>query len=478
MDEKKHIDRLFQEKLKDFEVFPDAKVWKNIEEQLVKKKKRRIVPLWLRLGSAAAILLLLVSSGIWMFDSQKTTPKLPDANSIITDVDSQEKEENLKNSNELNLEKQQQDAAKRDEEIVVVPSAQQKNHILKSATEKSYAVVAKETIVSGKTSDSSKEDEILTETNGITQLEYEEKSTIKDKLEEINSIETVETTLTSSTRIKDIENSQGKKDINEALNENENSVALLEKNSDGKKWSIGSTVAPVYFNTLSKGSPIHSSLASNEKSSKPSLSYGIKVNYKINNRLSLQSGVNSLDLSYQTKDVTALVTSTNSLTNDTNINTNVNGVNIITWSSSSSLSANSDIQTQELGTRGERAFNNLSGDLNQSLSYVEIPMEAKYTILQKKIGVNIIGGVSTYILYRNTVNIENQDSSVILGEASNLNDVNFSGNVGFDLDYNINKKLYINVSPMFKYQLNTFSENDGGFKPYYLGIYTGLNFRF
>jgi len=29
MGDKKHIDRIFQEKLKDFEVFPDAEVWKN-----------------------------------------------------------------------------------------------------------------------------------------------------------------------------------------------------------------------------------------------------------------------------------------------------------------------------------------------------------------------------------------------------------------------------------------------------------------
>ena len=56
--------------------------------------------------------------------------------------------------------------------------------------------------------------------------------------------------------------------------------------------------------------------------------------------------------------------------------------------------------------------------------------------------------------------------------------MNFSGNLGVDFDYNISKKLYINVSPMFKYQLNTFSENSGGFQPYYLGVYTGLNFRF
>ena len=68
MDEKKPIDRLFQEKLKDFEVFPEANVWKNIEGELTKKKRRRIVPLWLRLGSAAAVLLLLVSTGFWFFE--------------------------------------------------------------------------------------------------------------------------------------------------------------------------------------------------------------------------------------------------------------------------------------------------------------------------------------------------------------------------------------------------------------------------
>ena len=112
------------------------------------------------------------------------------------------------------------------------------------------------------------------------------------------------------------------------------------------------------------------------------------------------------------------------------------------------------------------------------MSYIEIPMEARYSLVQQKFGVNVVGGLSTYILYKNGVTILNANGSTDLGEASNINNVNFSGNLGLDFDYKINKKLFLNVSPMFKYQLNTFSRNDGGFKPYYLGVYTGLNFRF
>ncbi len=476
MDEKKHIDRLFQEKLKDFEVFPDAEVWKNIEEQLVKKKKRRVVPLWLRLGGAAAILLLLVSGGIWMYNSQRTIPKLPDTNSIITDVNSEDKNENLDENNVLNPERKQQDAAKRDEELVIVP--QEQDHTLKNTPKRTYIVATPKNIEKKKILDTSNEDNSLANEHSLAQLNQEEDKKSTKEIQDIKVLDkTQETVIALNSKTDQTQESQDKKDITEAIKENETEVALLEKDDDAKKWSVGSTVAPVYFNTLSKGSPIHSALASNEKNSRPSLSYGVKVNYKINKRLSLQSGVNSLDLSYQTEGVTALVTSTNSLTNDTNINTNVNGLKVITLAAPSS-SANADLQSQELAANGERTFNNLSGDLNQSLSYIEIPMEAKYALVQKKVGVNLIGGVSTYVLYRNTVDIENTDGSITLGEASNLNDVNFSGNVGLDLDYKINKKLYINVTPMFKYQLNTFSKNDGGFRPYYLGVYTGLNFRF
>lgn len=66
MNEKKNIERLFQEKFKDFEATPSPEVWDNIEAKLKEKKKRRVIPLWLRLSGVAAILLIgfMIGDGI------------------------------------------------------------------------------------------------------------------------------------------------------------------------------------------------------------------------------------------------------------------------------------------------------------------------------------------------------------------------------------------------------------------------------
>jgi hypothetical protein len=59
MSDKKHIDRLFQEKLKNFEATPNDAVWDSIENTLhQKKRKRRVIPLWWQIAGVAAILTL------------------------------------------------------------------------------------------------------------------------------------------------------------------------------------------------------------------------------------------------------------------------------------------------------------------------------------------------------------------------------------------------------------------------------------
>lgn len=65
MKEQKNIDRLFQEKFKDFEAMPDDKVWAGIVDK--QQKKRAIIPLWLQLSGAAAILALIFIAGNFIF---------------------------------------------------------------------------------------------------------------------------------------------------------------------------------------------------------------------------------------------------------------------------------------------------------------------------------------------------------------------------------------------------------------------------
>jgi hypothetical protein len=60
--ENKNIERLFQEKFKDFEVSPPDFVWENIQEKLhPKEKKRRVIPFWFKTAGIAASFVALVS---------------------------------------------------------------------------------------------------------------------------------------------------------------------------------------------------------------------------------------------------------------------------------------------------------------------------------------------------------------------------------------------------------------------------------
>lgn len=60
MNDKKNIDRLFQEKFKDFEVIPDEIVWEKIKARQNKNKKRIfLIPFWYRVAGVAALIALI-----------------------------------------------------------------------------------------------------------------------------------------------------------------------------------------------------------------------------------------------------------------------------------------------------------------------------------------------------------------------------------------------------------------------------------
>ena len=456
MNERKNIDRLFQEKFKDFEVFPDTSVWKNIEKQITKKKKRRIVPLWFRFGGAAAILLLLISSGFWFFNTSDNNQIVP-KEIIITDADKKidllnEKDSTDKIVNEVNPNP--------------VKTSQEQNLILKSTQEK-YQISSNNGQTGDRNSTSQEIGNTKSQKEANTAIVATNIQQVKEDGNEINKIENSQNSeiglaLEETSDREQVSNN----DIQTAIEKTDTEDKITK--DEKTKWSIGSTMAPVYYNTLNNGSPIDGALSDNDKKSNSSVSYGLKVNYKLSDKLSFQSGINTLELGYTTENVATLLSSSLLENSLTNINTNIEGVSLAVISTDRQ-SSDSSIQ---------RSSFDASGSLDQTLGYVEIPMELKYNISQNKIGVNVLGGFSTYFLYRNQVSLTSFGKTTTLGEASNINSLNFSGNLGLDFDYSISKKLYLNISPMFKYQFNTFSRNSGGFQPYYLGIYSGLNFRF
>jgi hypothetical protein len=418
--ERKNIDRVFQENLKDLEINPSKKVWSNIEYSLKnhnnQNPERRVIPLWQRLSGVAMIFVLFLSGGIWYYNQN--------INKVI--------ENQVSDSDSKKIDT--------DNQIPIIQNIAEPVGVLAQNKDNKEVRLEKETPI------------IVKKVNTTAFLTSNEISVVSPTIKINNYVD-------ENPFVYDPK----KEDILVSIQE---SQVKSEKIINKMKWSVGPTVAPVYYNTLQNGSPLNNNLSQSSKSTDDALSVGVKINYKLSKKFFIQSGVNKLELAYNTKDVNATFSSVKNAYN--NINTNKPGV-ILTPISN----INNDLPAVNNANKS-----NISGDLNQSIQYFELPVEMKYSLYDKKVGLNLVGGFSTYFLTNNSVSIVSQNSITDLGEANNLNNFNFSGNFGVDLDYKINKSWYLNVAPMFKYQFNTFSNNSGNFKPYYFGLYSGLNYRF
>ena len=414
--ERKNIDRVFQENLKDLEIYPNNRVWNNIEGKLSNKTSKPAIALWKKMSGIAMMMAAIFTAGLLYFNDTDVIPVNSqvgeiDATSVDRSPDSPLTPIFIKPTEELANNSKKEQTIRKMEKPIFVKKPNNKVIVTNNEIASMYSTIENKYVVN--------------------------KSDILEQLDESESI---------AARMESIP------------------VKAINTNVIDKKWSVGPTVAPVFYNSLQNGSPLNDALSNNTKTSDNSLSIGVKVNYQLSNKFFIQSGVNKVELAYNTQNVNALISSSKNALN--NMNTDKSGV-ILTPVRSSSVSGGS-----ELNKSG------ISGDLNQSIEYFELPIEMKYSLYDKKIGLNLVGGFSTLILSNNSVSIISQNDVTDLGDANNLNDFNFSGNVGVDLDYKISKSWYLNVAPMFKYQFNTYSGNAGNFRPYYFGLYSGLNYKF
>ena len=564
MSDKKNIDRLFQEKFKDFEVKPNTNVWAGIQSKMEQpqEKTRTGLPIWLRFAGIAAALVLLFTVGNLVFNNENTenTTTVADTKNdiestnsnsnsttekiIINSTVSAETINTLKgNKNGLNSEKE----AINNKEIVTIDNDSRSNKASEAIKNKPNNLSSQSPYVNDapkeKTdqyltnqNNNSNRNNINSNSNGVTlnsekesvlnasnnSQKYAQSNTVKKRNDAVSNSNYSNNTVTnnddtptntiipnrtsittdqkeSNTKAADaldnnsatsntavaITNSEKEKEeenqmepdsanssnaIEEALAKNEDLDEKEEENVN--RWSVNANAAPVYYNTLSKGSHIHDQFIDNPKNGEINTSYGINVGYAINDKLKVRSGINKLNLSYDTANVIVYenVTSTPSSSPLRNIDfiPTSQGQNI------SVLSANS-LSVQQISSV---INDDLNAALSQRLSYVEIPLELEYAVVKQRFGLNLIGGFSTFLLNNNEVVAEVDNRKTKIGEANNINNVSFSANAGIGIDYKFSDAIKFNIEPTFKYQINAYSETSGNFKPYIIGVYTGISYKF
>jgi len=467
-----NIDRLFQESFKDFEVSPPENAWQNIERRLKADSSKKVIPLWRRLTAAVAIVAILLLAGSQWF----ITPDLQNS-STITDNSSDVAPQNTTDKNspippgqestpviiasssgKSPKNEQVDDSSEQDSNVasaVLKPSSSSSSTKRQSfAPDKAESVASVSILSDIKPLASSNSGDAL---NGIAEraavIEFSQNFNFAGLQDENDDPGSTANSLQEVAEFLALEDEKNK--------------AKEEKQKFKPSWHLKPQISPVFYGNMSGGSALDESLAQNSGQGDVDLSYGLNVGYQVSEKVKIRTGINRVNLNYTTNDLFTLPGS------EISALANVNAADGLIASVVTSQQLDNLVDDQQFGRQEA-----IASDLRQSIGFIEFPLEVEYKLLDKKFGINIIGGASTFLLNDNSIDIVNAQGTTTLGEANNINNLSFSTNFALGFDYSLSKRLLLNLEPTFKYQLNTFESGTTDFQPYFLGIYSGVVFKF
>jgi len=479
--EKENVDNLFRDTLDDFAQNPDPKVWDRIQASLDQKaqRKRRVIPLWWQLGGVAAALALILFLSLPGTGSDPSVPANEDITTTSSEISpSSAESEELDLSKETKGEPTEVNKASTPTGLgtgsAFPPSNEVAVTVASSTNEEKSAISAepKTEVYSSIT----KTDPAVAQIDSDTETKSGEPisdtpiaSEALNTEEEIQGIPANQSTAVAE--VQEEETAKEYRDLFEAISEEE----IPQGNNTDGKWAVGPSVAPVYYTASGTGSPIDNAFVNNDKTGNINMSYGVKVTYKLSDKWQLRSGLHKVDYTYDTNDIVfSSSLSTTASTTMRNIDFASTSDYLVVESNSLPITKAEATGSDEIAAKNPAR----SGTMIQEMGYLEIPVEINYVLLDKKVGVNVVSGVSSLFLLDNVVNLESDTGTTEMGKANNINSLNFSANFGLGVDYNISKKVKLQLEPLFKYQLNTFSNTAGEFKPYSFGVYSGIQYKF
>ena len=264
---------------------------------------------------------------------------------------------------------------------------------------------------------------------------------------------------------------------------------LLQENitvPDMPRWSISALASPTYNSQFTSSSNQFAQNVIQSDKARASYTGGLGLSYRITGRFTIQSGIYYSAIGQELGGMTAY--SGYQVIDNSKGDHNFE----VVTANGTVYSNNPDIflQSDNLPERVQATSNNsidpvkanlkyVSSDIYQDLTFLEMPLILRYKLIDKKIDLNLIGGVSYNFLVNNSVYTFDNGSRYPVGNTQMLNNVSLSSSVGMGMEYNISRSFSFNVEPTFRYYLNPI--NSGGtsvFHPYSIGVLSGLSYRF
>lgn len=509
MGNKKDIGSVFRKKLDHLETLPNDRGWAAIQTELDKKeKKRRILPLWFWYVGLFSVGLLV--SGLVYTNSisrnnllkfEDKTSKKPTNNSnennLIYKTKTSDNGEKIapdseKNSTQeisnQNSEVVNNDTKNGNKELIISEKSSENNFKTnenlypkkqpkQSKNQKTTQSKASKSYVSKSKFDKniiSKIKKRITKNQSKSKLiasnsnTFLSKKVVKNNNNQKNSDENL---ISQNSKIIQAENQPKQEFQNTIIDSkqqiaNEKSIAkdsikkkriVAEKPKDSipviepynQTYTIFLYGSPTALATTNKNSFLDDRLVDYSKTSKISLSYGAYLCFEGSEKFSIRIGVNKNNLKLLTKNIPI------NTFNYSNIGYSNGFSNAVIFSKSNNAS---------------------TMNITQNLSYYDVPVEMKYKIMNRKIGLNVIIGANFNFLDKNEIFVETDSGfKNSIGQTSNLLEKTLGASLGLGLDYKITKKIKINLEPMLKYQFKNSQINNSSL--FNFNILTGIEFK-
>jgi hypothetical protein len=479
----KHIDRSFRKSLKQYQEKAPEGVWNGIRDMLNQdRRKARIV--WIgRVAAAAAF--ILAAGSIWILFQRTPDSELGRVQESITE------QQGTPGLDEDSTPVEARETPQAEQEFLLVP-------------EEDAQIEEQENLQAAAEDTPGEEQEILqalAQAAEETPLKEEEiPRVLADDAREAGIPQEIQGryiyslptggsepgyTLAVKAPVRSSDESTGGIDVFEEFGD--------EGYSEYNKWAVGGLVSPIYsYRTLdaSVQSPTANQYYNGIENGIVSYSGGVNLNYSPLKRLSVQSGLyySRLGLSIPNTYLTTINQEVASI--DFSLNqlamTNSSGqIELGHRKDDAFLATNMPTQEQPVDagpdwSDREKAKREVKeGELLQHFKYLEIPLILRYRLVDKRVGLNLLGGLSTNFLVGNSVYFKEGGSREYLGTTEDIKLINYSSIVGVGFQYSISRNLHINMEPTFRYYLNSINTATGiGSHPYSLGFFTGLSYSF
>ena len=448
MDERRaNIDLAFRNGLKDYEVLPPPDVWNSIDSRITRTAKPAY---FIR---AAAFLAIAMTLSVLAY-------RWAGRNSALTDNSS---------------------LAQNEQSTVSLPAGR----IITPVARQQAARSSFKKITTGPAEIRTSEPEVIAEDDADLSLIRMPETNIQLPLKmTMFSIIHPQTDYTGNQQNKSFGNTLTVDNLNKEYQDylaDDNSV----KNSG--KWSISALASPTYYGKINTGSDQLSKQIMASEQAIVSYSGGVTLAYKLNKRLSIQSGLFYSTVGQELDNISSFAgfqkyVNTKGGPNFAVLTTNGT---IYTTNSDVFLLANRNSNriltnyNNDVFDPQKASLNYINNTMKQSFSYLELPVFLRYKVIDRTVDLNLIGGLSYNLLVDNSVYTVISGTKYEIGTTGDMNMFSISSSVGMGMEYKFSDKLSLNLEPTFRYYMNTFSNSSGSnFHPYSFGIFSGLSYKF